>query len=159
MVDGASAVDESMLSGEPIPVAKAAGDRVTGATVNGTGSFTMRAERVGAETVLAQIVDMVARAQRSRAPIDRLADAVAAWFVPSVVASLLVFVVWALAGPESRLAYALVNAIAGMIIACPCALGLATPMSIMVGAASCGATAGVLVKSAEASSSPRRSTP
>ncbi|MFN8601927.1 MAG: heavy metal translocating P-type ATPase [Candidatus Binatia bacterium] len=150
VVDGASAVDESMLSGEPIPVAKAAGDRVTGATVNGTGSFTMRAERVGAETVLAQIVDMVARAQRSRAPIDRLADAVAAWFVPSVVAaSLLVFVVWALAGPEPRLAYALVNAIAVLIIACPCALGLATPMSIMVGVGR-GATAGVLVKSAEA---------
>ena len=150
VVDGASAIDESMLSGEPIPVAKAAGDRVTGATVNGTGSFTMRAERVGAETVLAQIVDMVARAQRSRAPIDRLADAVAAWFVPSVVAaSLLVFAVWALVGPEPRLAYALVNAIAVLIIACPCALGLATPMSIMVGVGR-GATAGVLVKSAEA---------
>ena len=150
VVDGRSAVDESMLSGEPIPVAKAAGDRVTGATVNGTGSFTMRAERVGAETVLAQIVEMVARAQRSRAPIDRLADAVSAWFVPSVVlASAIVFVVWWLAGPEPRLAYALVNAIAVLIIACPCALGLATPMSIMVGVGR-GATAGVLVKSAEA---------
>ena len=150
VVDGRSAVDESMLSGEPIPVEKAAGDRVTGATVNGTGSFTMRAERVGAETVLAQIVDMVARAQRSRAPIDRLADAVSAWFVPSVVvAAVVVFVVWWLVGPEPRLAYALVNAIAVLIIACPCALGLATPMSIMVGVGR-GATAGVLVKSAEA---------
>jgi Cu+-exporting ATPase len=150
VVDGASAVDESMLSGEPIPVAKRQGDRVTGATVNGTGSFTMRAERVGAETVLAQIVDMVARAQRSRAPIDRLADAVSAWFVPAVVAAAaLVFVVWSLVGPEPRLAYALVNAIAVLIIACPCALGLATPMSIMVGVGR-GAAAGVLVKSAEA---------
>ena len=150
VADGASAVDESMLSGEPIPVAKGPGDRVTGATVNGTGSFTMRAERVGSETMLAQIVEMVARSQRSRAPIDRLADAVAAWFVPSVVAaSLLVFAVWALVGPEPRLAYALVNAIAVLIIACPCALGLATPVSIMVGVGR-GATAGVLVKSAEA---------
>jgi Cu+-exporting ATPase len=150
VIDGASAVDESMLSGEPIPVAKAAGARVTGATVNGTGSFTMRAERVGAETVLARIVDMVARAQRSRAPIDRLADAVASWFVPSVVvASAVVFVVWWLAGPEPRLAHALVNAIAVLIIACPCALGLATPMSIMVGVGR-GASAGVLVKNAEA---------
>jgi Cu+-exporting ATPase len=150
VVEGRSAVDESMLSGEPIPVEKAAGDRVTGATVNGTGSFTMRAERVGAQTVLAQIVDMVARAQRSRAPIDRLADAVSAWFVPSVVlAAVVVFAVWWLVGPEPRLAHALVNAIAVLIIACPCALGLATPMSIMV-AVGRGATAGVLVKSAEA---------
>ncbi|MBM4244064.1 MAG: heavy metal translocating P-type ATPase [Deltaproteobacteria bacterium] len=150
VIDGGSAVDESMLTGEPIPVAKAPGDAVTGATVNGTGSFTMRAERVGAETVLAQIVEMVARAQRSRAPIDRLADAVSAWFVPLVVAvALLVFVLWWLVGPEPRLAYALVNAIAVLIIACPCALGLATPMSIMVGVGR-GAGAGVLVKSAEA---------
>jgi len=150
VVDGGSAVDESMLSGEPIPVEKRAGDRVTGATVNGTGSFTMRAERVGAETVLAQIVELVGRAQRSRAPIDRLADVVAAWFVPSVVVTaVVVFVAWMLLGPEPRFAYALVNAIAVLIIACPCALGLATPMSIMVGVGR-GATAGVLVKSAEA---------
>jgi Cu+-exporting ATPase len=150
VLDGTSALDESMLSGEPIPVEKAAGDKVTGATVNGTGSFTMRAERVGGETVLAQIVEMVGRAQRSRAPIDRLADKVAAWFVPAVVLiAVVVFVAWALVGPEPRLAYALLNAIAVLIIACPCALGLATPMSIMVGVGR-GATAGVLVKSAEA---------
>jgi len=150
VVEGASAVDESMLSGEPIPVEKRAGDKVTGATVNGTGGFTMRAERVGAATVLAQIVDMVGRAQRSRAPIDRLADVVAAWFVPAVVATaLVVFVAWMSFGPEPRLAFALVNAIAVLIIACPCALGLATPMSIMVGVGR-GASAGVLVKSAEA---------
>ncbi|HSR99274.1 MAG TPA: heavy metal translocating P-type ATPase [Kofleriaceae bacterium] len=151
VLDGTSAVDESMVTGEPLPVTKAAGARVTGGTVNGTGSFVMRAERVGAETLLAQIVRMVGEAQRSRAPIQRLADAVASYFVPAVVASsLATFVVWAIAGPEpGRLAYALVNAVAVLIIACPCALGLATPMSIMV-ATGRGASAGVLVKHAQA---------
>jgi Cu+-exporting ATPase len=148
--EGRSAVDESMLTGEPIPVEKTRGDRVVGATVNGTGSFVMRAERVGAETLLAQIVRRVAEAQRSRAPIQRLADRVAGWFVPAVVgAAGVTFVVWALLGPSPRLAHALVNAVAVLIIACPCALGLATPMSIMV-AAGKGATAGVLFKDAEA---------
>jgi Cu+-exporting ATPase len=147
---GASAVDESMISGEPVPVEKREGDRVTGATLNGTGSFVMRAERVGADTLLSQIVRMVMDAQRSRAPIQRLADVVSAWFVPAVVASAAVaFVAWALLGPEPRLAHALVAAVAVLIIACPCALGLATPMAIMVGTGR-GATAGVLVKSAEA---------
>ncbi len=150
ILDGRSAVDESMITGEPMPVEKAAGSRVTGGTVNGTGSFLMRAERVGAETLLARIVQMVSEAQRSRAPIQRLADRVAAWFVPTVVATAVVtFVVWAVIGPEPRLAHALVNAVAVLIIACPCALGLATPMSIIVGTGR-GATAGVLIKSAEA---------
>jgi Cu+-exporting ATPase len=150
VLDGASAVDESMVTGEPIPVEKHAGDRVIGATVNGTGSFVMRAERVGKETLLAQIVQMVAEAQRSRAPIQRLADTVSAWFVPSVIAvAVVTFVVWGLAGPEPRAAHAIVNAVAVLIIACPCALGLATPMSIMV-AAGRGASAGVLFKNAEA---------
>jgi Cu+-exporting ATPase len=151
VLDGTSAVDESMVTGEPLPVAKAAGARVTAGTVNGTGSFVMRAERVGAETLLAQIVRMVGEAQRSRAPIQRLADAVASYFVPAVIASsIATFVVWAIAGPEpGRLAYALVNAVAVLIIACPCALGLATPMSIMV-ATGRGASAGVLVKHAQA---------
>jgi Cu+-exporting ATPase len=150
VVDGNSNVDESMVTGEPLPVAKRAGDRVIGATLNATGSFVMRAERVGADTVLAQIVNMVSQAQRSRAPIQRLADRVAAWFVPAVIViALLTFAVWALAGPEPRFAYALVNAVAVLIIACPCALGLATPMSIMV-AAGKGATAGVLFRNAEA---------
>ncbi|MEP6719024.1 MAG: heavy metal translocating P-type ATPase [bacterium] len=148
--EGASAVDESMISGEPIPVAKQAGDRVIGATVNGTGSFVMRAERVGAETLLAQIVEMVADAQRSRAPIQKLADVVSAYFVPAVFAiSILTFVVWSLWGPEPRMAHGLVNAVAVLIIACPCALGLATPMSIMV-ASGKGAETGVLFKNAEA---------
>jgi len=150
VVEGASAVDESMVTGEPIPVEKVAGSRVTGGTVNGTGGFVMRAERVGAETLLAQIVRMVSEAQRSRAPIQRLADQVSAWFVPAVVVVAVVSaLVWALVGPEPRMAYALVNAVAVLIIACPCALGLATPMSIMVGTGR-GALAGVLIKNAEA---------
>jgi Cu+-exporting ATPase len=150
VAEGRSAVDESMISGEPVPVAKAAGDKVTGATVNGTGSLLMRAERVGRDTMLAQIVRMVAAAQRSRAPIQKLADKVSAWFVPSVVAvSLLAFVLWNLFGPAPPLTHAIVNAIAVLIIACPCALGLATPMSIMVGTGR-GASAGVLIKNAEA---------
>jgi len=150
VVEGASAVDESMMTGEPIPVEKTPGSRVTGGTVNGTGSFVIRAERVGADTLLAQIVRMVSEAQRSRAPIQRLADVVSAWFVPAVVLIAIVTAVgWGLFGPEPRLAYALVNAVAVLIIACPCALGLATPISIMV-ATGRGAQAGVLIKSAEA---------
>ena len=150
VLEGESAVDESMITGEPMPVEKAPGDRLTGGTVNGTGSFVMRAERVGSETLLAQIVRMVSEAQRTRAPIQRLVDTVSAYFVPAVVLiAILTFIVWALIGPEPRLAYALVNAVAVLIIACPCALGLATPMSIMVGTGR-GATAGVLVKNAEA---------
>jgi Cu+-exporting ATPase len=150
VVEGRGAVDESMITGEPVPVAKAAGDKVTGATVNGTGSLLMRAELVGRDTMLAQIVRMVAAAQRSRAPIQALADKVSAWFVPSVVAvSLLAFVLWNLFGPAPPLTHAIVNAIAVLIIACPCALGLATPMSIMVGTGR-GASAGVLIKNAEA---------
>ncbi|MBI2058160.1 MAG: heavy metal translocating P-type ATPase [Nitrospirae bacterium] len=150
VVEGTSSVDESMVTGEPIPVEKKAGDRVTGATINGTGSFVMTAERVGRETLLAQIVRMVSDAQRSRAPIQKLADQVSSYFVPAVVAaSALTFAVWAMIGPEPRLAYALVNAVAVLIIACPCALGLATPMSIMVGTGR-GAGTGVLFKNAEA---------
>ncbi|MFL5422282.1 MAG: copper-translocating P-type ATPase, partial [Myxococcales bacterium] len=150
VVEGASSVDESMVTGEPLPVAKAAGAQVTGATVNGTGTFVMRAERVGSETLLSQIVRLVGQAQRSRAPIQRLADAVAAVFVPAVLAiAVLTFAAWLVLGPEPRLAYALVNAVAVLIIACPCALGLATPMSIMVGTGR-GATAGVLIRNAEA---------
>jgi Cu+-exporting ATPase len=150
LTEGSSAVDESMVTGEAIPVEKAAGSKVTGGTINGTGSFAMRAERVGADTLLAQIVRMVAEAQRSRAPIQRVADAVAAWFVPAVVAvAALTSAAWGLYGPEPRLAYAIVNAVAVLIIACPCALGLATPMSIMVGTGR-GAQAGVLIKNAEA---------
>ena len=140
-----------MVTGEPMPVEKEPGDRVTGGTVNGTGSFVMRAERVGSDTLLAQIVRMVGEAQRSRAPIQRLADRVAAWFVPAVRrwSRSSTFVAWVALGPEPRLAHALVNAVAVLIIACPCALGLATPMSIMVGTGR-GATAGVLIKNAEA---------
>jgi len=150
VLEGKSSVDESMITGEPIPVQKQKGDRVTGATVNGTGSLIMRAERVGSETLLAQIVRMVAEAQRSRAPIQKLADQVSGYFVPIVVgAAVLTFVIWGLWGPAPRLAHALVNAVAVLIIACPCALGLATPMSIMV-AMGRGATAGVLFKNAEA---------
>jgi Cu+-exporting ATPase len=150
VLEGTSAVDESMVTGESIPVEKVTGSRVTGGTVNGTGSFVMRAERVGSETLLARIVQMVAEAQRTRAPIQRLADQVSAWFVPAVVViAVLTFVGWSLWGPEPRLAYGLVNAVAVLIIACPCALGLATPMSIMVGTGR-GAQAGVLVKNAEA---------
>jgi len=150
VVEGRSSVDESMISGEPIPVEKVEGAKLTGATVNGTGSLLMKAERVGRDTMLSQIVRMVAEAQRSRAPIQALADKVSAWFVPGVVViSILAFIVWSLVGPEPRLSHALVNAIAVLIIACPCALGLATPMSIMVGTGR-GATSGVLVKNAEA---------
>ncbi len=150
VIEGTSAVDESMISGEPIPLAKQPGDRLIGATVNGTGSFVMQAERVGAETLLAQIVQMVADAQRSRAPIQRLADLVSAYFVPTVFAiSVFTFLVWSFWGPEPRMAHGLVNAVAVLIIACPCALGLATPMSIMV-ASGKGAETGVLFKNAEA---------
>ncbi|MGH9444709.1 MAG: heavy metal translocating P-type ATPase [Terriglobia bacterium] len=150
VLDGTSSVDESMLTGEPVPVEKTAGSRVTAGSVNGTGSLVMRAERVGAETLLAQIVRMVSEAQRSRAPIQRLADLVAAYFVPAVIAvAAITFIIWAAVGPQPRLAHALVNAVAVLIIACPCALGLATPMSIMVGTGR-GATAGVLIRNAEA---------
>jgi len=150
VLEGKSAVDESMMTGEPVPVEKNAGDKVTGATVNGTGGFVMRAERVGAETLLFRIVEMVNAAQRSRAPIQRLADVVSGWFVPAVVVvAIITFVVWSLVGPPPAMAYGLVNAVAVLIIACPCALGLATPMSIMVGTGR-GATAGVLIKNAEA---------
>ena len=150
VLEGASAVDESMISGEAIPIEKQPGARLTGATLNGTGSLVMRAERVGSETLLAQIVRMVSEAQRSRAPIQKFADVVAGYFVPIVVAvAALTFAVWALAGPQPRLAHALVNSVAVMIIACPCALGLATPMSIMV-AMGKGATNGILFKNAEA---------
>src|SRR6185369_162175 len=132
ITEGASAVDESMVTGEPIPVEKHAKDRVIGGTVNGNGSFVMRAERVGSETLLAQIVQMVAEAQRSRAPIQKLADVVSGYFVPAVVAvAVITFVVWSVWGPEPRMSHALINAVAVLIIACPCALGLATPMSIM----------------------------
>jgi Cu+-exporting ATPase len=150
VTEGSSTVDESMVTGEPVPVAKNPCERLIGATLNGTGSLLMRAERVGSDTLLAQIVRMVGEAQRSRAPIQRLADIVAGWFVPAVVlVSLATLVVWGLWGPEPRLAHAVVNAVAVLIIACPCALGLATPMSIMVGTGK-GASIGVLVKNAEA---------
>ena len=150
VLEGRSAVDESMITGEPIPVEKEPGSKLTGATVNGTGSVVMRAERVGESTLLAQIVRMVGEAQRSRAPIQRLADEVAGWFVPIVVVvAIVTFVAWILIGPEPRFSHALVNAVAVLIIACPCALGLATPMSIMVGTGR-GATAGVLIRNAEA---------
>ena len=150
VTEGHSSVDESMISGEPVPVEKMVGDKITGATVNGTGSLLMRAERVGRDTMLSQIVHMVAEAQRSRAPIQALADKVSGWFVPAVVAiALLSFVVWFAFGPEPRFSHALINAVAVLIIACPCALGLATPISIMVGTGR-GATSGVLVKNAEA---------
>jgi Cu+-exporting ATPase len=150
LVEGSSSIDESMISGEPIPVSKAPGDPVTGGTVNGTGAFVMEAKRVGSETLLAQIVKMVSEAQRSRAPIQRLADQVSGWFVPLVIViAVLTFIAWALYGPAPAFAYALVNSVAVLIIACPCALGLATPMSIMVGTGR-GATAGVLIRNAEA---------
>jgi len=150
LTEGSSAVDESMVTGESIPVEKHAGDRVIGATVNATGSFVMRAERVGSETLLAQIVQMVAEAQRSRAPIQKLADVVSGYFVPAVVAiAVITFIIWSIWGPEPRMAHGLVNAVAVLIIACPCALGLATPMSIMV-ATGKAAQSGVLFKNAEA---------
>ncbi len=150
VLDGSSSVDESMLTGEPVPVEKAAGSHVNAGTVNGTGALLIRAERVGPDTVLSHIVRMVNEAQRSRAPIQRLADVVASWFVPAVVAAAAAaFVFWALWGPEPRMAHALVSAVSVLIIACPCALGLATPMSIMVGTGR-GATAGILIRDAEA---------
>jgi P-type Cu+ transporter len=150
VLEGSSAIDESMITGEPVPAEKTPGDQVTGATLNTTGSFVMRADRVGGDTLLAQIVRMVAEAQRSRAPIQRLADSVSAWFVPGVVAAaLLAFAAWSIFGPPPAMGFALVVAVAVLIIACPCALGLATPMSIMVGTGR-GAHAGVLVRNAEA---------
>jgi Cu+-exporting ATPase len=150
LLEGRSSVDESMITGEAIPVEKSSGSKVIGATINSTGSFIMRAERVGSDTLLARIVQLVGQAQRSRAPIQRLADRVSAWFVPTVVAvSVVTFAAWFLVGPEPRLAHALVNAVAVLIIACPCALGLATPMAIMVSTGR-GAHAGVLIKNAEA---------
>jgi Cu+-exporting ATPase len=150
LLDGKTSVDESMISGEPIPVEKNTADKVTGGTLNTTGSFLMQAEHVGSETVLARIVKMVADAQRSRAPIQALADKVSGWFVPAVLAcAVLTFIVWALVGPQPRFAHAIVNAVAVLIIACPCALGLATPMSVMVGFGR-GAQAGVLIRNAEA---------
>ena len=147
---GQSSVDESMITGEPIPSEKASGSKVTGGTVNGTGSFVMVAERVGNETLLAQIVRLVGEAQRSRAPIQRLADQISAWFVPLVIlVAIVTFIVWAAIGPQPSFGYALVNAVAVLIIACPCALGLATPMSVMVGTGR-GAAAGILIRNAEA---------
>ena len=150
LMEGVTTIDESMVTGEPIPVEKTMDSKVTGGTVNGTGSFVMRAERVGADTLLSQIVRMVSEAQRSRAPIQRLADRVSGWFVPIVIlVALITFAVWAIYGPEPRFAYAIVNAVAVLIIACPCALGLATPMSIMVGTGR-GAELGILLRNAEA---------
>ncbi len=150
VLEGASSVDEAMVTGEPMPVQKSAGDKVIGATVNGTGGMVVQADRVGSDTLLSQIIQMVAEAQRSRAPIQKLADRAAAYFVPAVIAaSVLTFAIWGIWGPEPRMAFALINAVAVLIIACPCALGLATPMSIMVSTGK-GATAGVLFKNAEA---------
>ncbi len=150
LIEGASAVDESMVTGESMPVAKRVGAKLIGGAINGSGGFVMRAQRVGRDTMLAQIVEMVAKAQRSRAPVQRLADRVAGWFVPLVIAvAVLAFLVWSIFGPEPRFAYGLVAAVSVLIIACPCALGLATPMSIMVGVGR-GARSGVLIKSAEA---------
>ncbi|KAA3619391.1 MAG: heavy metal translocating P-type ATPase [Calditrichaeota bacterium] len=150
VLDGLSSIDESMISGEPIPVEKQNGDSVVGATINGTGSLIMRAEKVGSDMLLSRIVNMVAEAQRSRAPIQKLADTVSGYFVPIVIGvSIITFIVWSLIGPEPRMAYAIINAVAVLIIACPCALGLATPMSIMV-ATGKGASSGVLFKNAEA---------
>jgi len=156
VLEGSSAVDESMITGEPLPVAKKAGDRATGATVNGTGTLVIRAERVGGDTLLARIVAMVSEAQRSRAPIQKLADSVAGWFVPAVIGvALVAFAVWAWVGPEPRLAHALINAVAVLIIACPCALGLATPTALMVGTGR-GAQLGILIKGPEVLESTRR---
>lgn len=150
VLEGNSSIDESMITGEPFPVTKHSGDKVTGATLNGSGSFIMRAERVGSETLLSRIIHMVGEAQRSRAPIQKLADLVSSYFVPVVVViATLTFIIWGLVGPAPALAHALINAVAVLIIACPCALGLATPMSIMVGVGQ-GARAGILIKNAEA---------
>ena len=150
IVEGKSNIDESMITGEPMPVSKGPGDKAVGATVNQTGSFLMRAERIGSETLLAQIVQMVAEAQRSRAPIQKIADTVSGYFVPAVISiAVITFIVWSIIGPPPAMAYALVNAVSVLIIACPCALGLATPMSIMVGVGR-AAQAGILVKNAEA---------
>jgi len=150
VVEGRSSLDESMITGEPVPVEKQAGDRIVGATINGTGSLVMRAEKVGAQTLLSQIVQMVAQAQRSRAPMQRMADAVSFWFVLAVlVTAVVTLIIWGFAGPEPRWTYAVLNAVAVLIIACPCALGLATPMSIMV-ATGKGATSGILFRDAEA---------
>src|SRR5947199_7234389 len=150
IIDGQSNIDESMITGEPMPVSKQTGDKAIGATVNQTGSFLMRAERIGSETVLAQIVQMVAEAQRSRAPVQKLVDTVAGYFVPAVIGvAIITFIVWSIVGPAPSMAYALVNAVSVLIIACPCALGLATPMSIMVGVGR-AARAGILVKNAQA---------
>src|SRR5207245_304953 len=150
LIEGRSTLDESLVTGESMPVTKGPGDKVIGGTFNQTGSFVMRAEKVGRETMLAQIVAMVAAAQRSRAPIQRLADQVSAWFVPAVIiVALTAFAAWSIWGPEPRFAFGLVAAVTVLIIACPCALGLATPMSIMVGVGR-GAQAGVLIKNAEA---------
>ena len=150
VIEGRSALDESMVTGESMPVTKEKDARVIGGTLNSSGSFVMRADKVGRDTLLSQIVQMVAKAQRSRAPIQRLADQVAGWFVPTVIAvALIAFAAWATFGPEPRFAYGLVAAVSVLIIACPCALGLATPMSIMVGVGR-GAQAGVLIKNAEA---------
>lgn len=150
IVDGTSAVDESMVTGEPVPVEKSAGDRLTGGTVNGTGALVMRAERVGSDTLLAQIVRMVAEAQRSQPAVQKLADKVSSYFVPAVIAvAVVTLIAWALVGPAPRMSHALVNAVAVLIIACPCALGLATPMSVMVGIGR-SATMGVLFKNADA---------
>ncbi|MCX5712927.1 MAG: HAD-IC family P-type ATPase, partial [Candidatus Omnitrophica bacterium] len=149
IVEGKSTVDESMISGEPVPVTKKEGDRVIGATVNQTGTFVMRTEKIGSETILAQIVRMVADAQHSRAPIQKLADQISGYFVPSVlISAVIAFILWSMFGPSPALAYALVSAISVLIIACPCALGLATPMSVMVGVGK-GAQSGILIKNAE----------
>lgn len=150
VIEGESNVDESMITGEAIPVAKSAGKRLIGATVNGTGTLLMQAQKVGSDTLLSQIIHMVAKAQRSRAPIQKLADVVAGYFVPVVViVAMGTFVIWWLWGPEPRLAYTVINAVAVLIIACPCALGLATPISIMVSMGR-GAMSGILIKDAEA---------
>src|SRR4029453_11787657 len=150
VVEGKSNIDESMITGEPMPVSKGADDKVIGATLNQTGSFLMRAEKIGSETLLSQIVQMVADAQRTRAPIQKLADTVSGYFVPAVIAiAVITFVIWSIFGPAPAMAYALVNAVSVLIIACPCALGLATPMSIVVGVGR-AAQAGVLIKNAEA---------
>ena len=150
IIEGRSNIDESMITGEPMPVAKGVNDAVVGATVNQTGTFLMQVEKVGSETLLAQIVQMVAEAQRSRAPIQKLADSVAGYFVPAVIGvAVITFIVWAVWGPAPAMAYALVNAVSVLIIACPCALGLATPMSIMVGVGR-GAQSGILIRNAEA---------